>query len=184
MNLVTEDIIEKWKKAVGPEVAEKESKYALNRGSVIHEMVEQYLNNAPELEVLAGKNFNFQLIFKQLKPFVNHIDRIRAQETALYSDLFRVGGRCDCIADYKGTLSIIDFKGSKKAKSKEDIPQYFMQTAFYAYAFYERTGIKIPQCVILMADEAGGAQEFIESPRDWWAPLKEWRKKYAVRFGI
>lgn len=184
MNLVIEDIIEAWKKAVGPEVAEKESKYALKRGSVIHEMIEHYLNNEKELKVLAGQNFNFQLIFKQLKPFVNHIDNIRAQETALYSDLFKIGGRCDCIADYKGVLSVIDFKGSKKEKQRDDIPQYFMQTAFYAYAFFERTGIKIPQCVILMANEGGGAQEFIESPKDWWAPLKVWRKKYAERFGI
>lgn len=184
MNLVTEDIITAWKKAVGPEVAEKESRYALRRGSVIHEMVEHYLNNEKEIKVLAGQEINFQMIFKQLKPLVNQIDRIRAQETALYSDLFRVGGRCDCIADYKGRLSIIDFKGSKKEKSREDIPQYFMQTAFYAYAFYELTGVKIPQCVILMANEKGGVQEFIESPRDWWEPLKYWRKKYEDRYGV
>lgn len=184
MKLVTEDVINAWRKSVGDEVADKESAYACHRGDVLHGMIEQYLKNEKEMKILAGKDINFQMLFFQIKPLLNHIDRIRALETVLHSDYFKIGGRCDCIADYKGKLSVIDFKGSKKEKHKEDIPQYFMQTAFYAYSFYEMTGIRIPQCVILMVNETGGVQEFIESPKEWFAPLKRWRKKYEEIYGI
>lgn len=184
LNGVTEQVITKWRKRVGDDVANKISREALIRGGVIHSMIENYLQNTPEIACIAGQSFNHVLLFKQLKPHLNKIDNIRAQETPLYSDLFRVAGRCDCIADYDGRLSVIDFKGANHAKKSEDIPQYYMQTAFYAYAFYERTGIKIPQCVILIAEEGGGAQCFIDSPKDWWGELKKWRKIYEERYGI
>jgi genome maintenance exonuclease 1 len=184
LNLVTEDIIAKWRKRVGDVAANKISKEALIRGSVIHEMIEKYLQNIPEVACLGGQSFNHVLLFKQLKPHLNKIDNIRAQETPLYSDLFRVAGRCDCIADYDGRLSVIDFKGANHAKNIEDIPQYFLQVSFYAYAFFERTGIKIPQVAIIMADEGGGTQVFTDKPWVWWEQLKFWRKKYEDRYGI
>ena len=40
------------------------------------------------------------------------IDNIYAQECGLYSDKYKVAGRVDCIAEYDGILSIIDFKTS------------------------------------------------------------------------
>ena len=40
------------------------------------------------------------------------IDNIYAQECGLYSDKYKVVGRVDCIAEYDGKLSIIDFKTS------------------------------------------------------------------------
>ncbi len=181
LSVLSEEAITKWKNRVGQKVAQEECDYALGRGNDIHELAEQYLKNTKDLK-LSTYPINTRLFFSQMKPELNQIDNILVQETPLYSDFFRIAGRCDCIADYKGILSVIDFKGSKKAKQKDHILSYLYQTAFYAYAFYERTKIQIPQTVILMANEQGGMQVFIEKPQKWWKELIEIRKKWLLKY--
>ena len=79
-----------------------------------------------------------------------------------------MAGRVDCIAEYDGKLAVIDFKTSGKPKKKEHISSYFMQTAAYAIMYEERTGIPVPNIVILIAVEGDEPQVFIEK-RDNWA---------------
>ena len=61
-----------------------------------------------------------------------------------------MAGRCDCIAEFNGVPSIIDFKTSRYPKQKEKISNYFAQASAYAIMFEERTGLAIPNTVILM----------------------------------
>ena len=56
---------------------------------------------------------------------MNKIDNIRALEATMYSDHLRLAGQADCIAEYDGRLSIIDFKTSKKKKEKWMCENYF-----------------------------------------------------------
>jgi len=179
LSVISEEHIQKWKERVGEKRAKKECEYALDRGNEIHKIAELYLLNKP-IDLTAFK-LNSIMFFNQLKRYVELIDNIQAQETPLFSDYFRLAGRCDCIAEYKGVLSVVDFKGAKRAKTKDVIEAYFYQTAFYAYAYYEPTGIKIPQTVILMANEDGGSQAFIEKPYPWWKNLKEIRKLWQLK---
>ena len=69
------------------------------------------------------------------------------QECPLYSDYLQVGGRVDCIAEWNGKLSVIDFKTSRKIKKKEWIKGYLMQESAYCVMFEERTKIPIRQIV-------------------------------------
>jgi ATP-dependent exoDNAse (exonuclease V) beta subunit len=109
-------------------------------------------------------------IWNEFKPLLNRIDNIHAQEIALYSDHLRLAGRVDCIAEFDGKLSIIDFKTSKKPKKKEWIENYFAQAAAYAIMYEERTGIPINRSVIMIAVEGDDPQIFIEK-RDNFVPL-------------
>ena len=70
-------------------------------------------------------------------------------EIPLYSDQLKVAGTADCIAEYNGKLSVIDFKTSKKPKKEGWIEDYYIQAFFYAIAFFERTGV-IPEQVVIM----------------------------------
>ena len=63
---------------------------------------------------------------------LNKIDNVYAQEVPLYSKLLKLAGRVDCVAEYKGKLSIIDFKGSTREKRISDIDNYFQQATAYA----------------------------------------------------
>jgi hypothetical protein len=88
------------------------------------------------------------------------------------------------IAEFDGKLSIIDFKTSRKPKKAEYITNYFMQEAFYAAAFYERTGIAIKQIVTLVMVDYEEPQVFIEQPMRWLPDFFEVRKKFARERGI
>jgi genome maintenance exonuclease 1 len=145
-------IFENWRKKVGEEEANRINKAATSRGTDLHSMVENYLYNIPELPEtsLIAKH-----LFKIIKPELNNINNIHALESSLYSKILGIAGTVDCIAEYKGELSIIDFKTSKKEKPRDWIEHYFVQAAAYACMFYELTGISVKKLVILMTCEDG-----------------------------
>jgi genome maintenance exonuclease 1 len=175
-----EDILKKWRERVGDTVANIESQWGRDRGSALHLALEDVLKN----KSIKEHPLLIQMLVQDLMPYLKKIGKIHCQEVALFSDYFKIAGRCDCIAEYGGKLSIVDFKGSKRTKRYEWVIDYFLQTAFYAYSYWERTGYKIEQSVILIGTEQGAAQEFIELPWKWWKELKEVRKQFKNRYGI
>ena len=91
----------------------------------------------------------------------------------MYSVKLETAGTCDCIAEYKGELSIIDFKTSRKKKKDEWITDYYLQGTAYALMFEEMTGIKINQVVILISGEDGSVGEYIVKTADYTESLNE-----------
>ena len=59
-----------------------------------------------------------------------------------------------------------------------------MQTAGYAVAFEERTGIPIGRLAILMAVENDDPRWFIEKRDTWIAGFRMLRMQYKNKFGI
>ena len=140
----------------------KESRRVLNRGNKLHKAIEKYLNN--EENFLDNMMPNEYILFEQLLPELNSIDNIKCQEVSLWSDTLELAGRVDCIGEYNGKMSVIDFKGSTRNKRKEDIDNYFTQATAYAIMWQERTGIKIDNIVILMSCEDGTVSVFESNP--------------------
>ena len=97
--------IVRWRESVGNDVANQIMRQAASRGTAVHNLVENYLNN----EELSKQDVLPTALFTLLKPELDNINNIRIQEGGLYSDYYGVAGRVDCIADYKGVLSVIDF---------------------------------------------------------------------------
>lgn len=174
------EILARWREKVGVTVANFESNWAKDRGSALHLAIEKLLQN----ENISGHPLLVKMLVEDLKPYLRKINNIHCQEQVLYSDRFKIGGRCDLIAEYDGKLSVIDFKGSNRTKKKEWIDDYFIQCSFYAYAYWERTHSTIKQIVILIANERGAASEFVEIPWNWWEKLKEIRKQFKEVNGI
>ena len=175
-----------WRKKVVNEVANYVSGKAARRGTAVHHMCEDYLNNVytnyPSDWEKHKKNFLPYCLFNQLKDQVlSNIDNIYAQEAGLYSDKYKVAGRVDCIAEYKGTLSIIDFKTSTKERTDDWNENYYIQGSAYAEMFEERTGNGVNQVVILVVTEDGTVQEFIKEKYDYLDSLTEsvteWRNQ-------
>jgi genome maintenance exonuclease 1 len=154
----------------------KESVRVTTRGNDFHSLIESYLNNEDiDFESLMP---NMLDIFIRIQPLLHKIDNIRMIEAPLWSSLLELAGRTDCIADYDGELSIIDFKASTKEKRKEDIENYFMQATAYAMMLQERTGIKVNQFVILISCEDGTSQVFIDKPINYVKKLSNIIQKY------
>tara|TARA_Y100000780_G_scaffold231526_1_gene257278 strand:+ start:394 stop:1107 length:714 start_codon:yes stop_codon:yes gene_type:complete len=175
-----------WRKRVGDKFANYVAAKAAARGTKVHHMCEDYLNNMsidyPEKWKKHEKDFLPWCLFNQLKDkALENISDIYAQECGLYSDKYRVGGRVDCIAKYKGIFSIIDFKTSTKERSDVWNENYYIQGSAYAEMFSELTGIDISQVVILVVTEDGTVQEFIKQKSDFLDALTdsvdEWKKQ-------
>ena len=167
-----------WRKRVGHEVANYISGKAAKRGTAVHYMCEEYLNNVsfiePDWWIEKQKNFLPFCLFNQLRNGVlQHINNIHAQECGLYSDKYGVAGRVDCIAEYNRVLSIIDFKTSTSERNDKYNENYYIQTAAYAEMYEERTGIPTDQIVILVVTEDGTVQEFIKSKQEYLPLLEE-----------
>jgi hypothetical protein len=154
----------------------EESKRVTSRGTKFHSLLENYINNE---EINIDEIHSMQKsLFALIKPEIDKIDNIIALETPLWSKTLGLAGRTDCIAEYDGKLSIIDFKASTKEKRKEDIDNYFAQATAYALMFQERTGIIIENFAIIIACEDGILQVFQGKPLHYVKHLFNLIKKY------
>ena len=169
-----------WRKRVGNDVANYVAGKAASRGTKVHHMCEDYLNNEDINH--HQKDFLPWCLFTQLKNKVLcNIDNIYAQECGLYSDKYKVAGRADCIAEYDNVLSVIDFKTSTRERDDAWNENYYIQGSAYAEMFTELTGIDVSQIVILVVTEDGTVQEFVKKKFDYLEALKdsvtEWKEQ-------
>ena len=129
--------LQEWRKRVGDTEADRISAAARQRGTRVHQMVENHLNNDDVLTKLTDipiqELYSSIDMFKSIEPHLNkYVDNIYAQEVPLYSDHLQLAGRCDCIAEFDGELAIIDFKTSIRKKDYEWLSDYFMQECAYS----------------------------------------------------
>ena len=169
--------IMKWRERVGVDEANRVSKRATTRGTDMHLLTEHYLLNEP---LPKAKVPISQLLFNTAKPALNKIDNIIIQEQAMYSLRLGIAGTPDCIGDYEGELSIIDFKTSKAPKPLKYVEGYFVQASAYACMLYELTGIKAKKLVIIMACEDGELKVYEEKDvYKWVKKLDTYIRKFV-----
>jgi len=172
----------KWKERIGEEEANRISKLSMNRGTLMHRLIELY-------KPLPGTPQEKRDMLEDMAENDGEINEIRHMENGqLYFnegwkmfDKFwynnsRFFGRVEEVIDserflwtikggeYAGTLDnvsrmvddttkIIDYKNARKPKRKEWIQGYFTQTAAYWVAYWDRTGIKCDGAEIWIANE-------------------------------
>ena len=164
--------LQEWRNRVGNDVANHIMRSAASRGTAVHHMCEDFLNNVEVTK--EGRDFLPWCLFSQLKPVLEKsINNIHAQECGLWSEKYRLAGRVDCIAEWNGVPSIIDFKTSRSERKDDYNFEYYMQASAYAEMFEERTGIEINQIVILVVTEDGLVQEFVKEKHEYLPHLIE-----------
>ena len=171
--LLKKQFIKEWRERVGEAEANKISTKASGRGTRVHSLCEDYLSN---LEVTPNY-FDLEL-WRSFTPYLDRINNIHALETKLYSDHLEVAGTVDCIAEFDGKLSVIDFKTSSRVKSHDDIHDYYMQCSAYAVAFEERTNLPVSQLLIVMAVDDHDPLLFFEKRNNWIDKFKQLREDY------
>lgn len=155
--------LEAWRKSIGEDVADHIFREAGKNGTDLHKAIESYLNNkqdVPTRPLIIGH-------FLNIHDLLDNIDNIRHTEVALVSNKMKLGGTSDCIAIYKGNLSIIDFKTSRRKKQMAHIEDYFLQATIYAMMYEEMTGTPIDSLAILITCEDGAVQEFIRDTKQF-----------------
>lgn len=141
-----------WAKSLGGvEYAERESQRCCDRGEAVHKALEHLLLNKPDPDKEAK---NYRKMYNQLKNALSpKITRVYALEACLYSDILKLAGRVDCVAEYDGKLSIVDFKTSTRRKQEKFIQDYFLQCTLYSLMLQERTGLIAEQLVVAISVE-------------------------------
>ena len=178
--ILSEEFIQRWRARVGKEEANKVSHRASTRGTAVHECIEKYLDN--DENYAEGYMPNIIDNFKAVRPVLDErIGTIYLQEAALYSEHLGLAGRVDCVGEFDGVLSIIDFKTSKKIKKKEWITNYFIQEAAYAIMWEERTGTPIVNLVTIITVDNEAPQVFVEHRDNWVPKLLETINEYKRR---
>ena len=176
--LLGKEAIIAWRKRVGEAEANRISTRAANRGTRIHSLCESYLNNEHvEPDIFDAETWS------SFKPVLTKVNNIHCLETPLYSDHLQVAGTVDCIAEYEGKLAVIDFKTSSRVKRRDDIHNYFMQCSAYAVAFEERTGISVPNIVILMSVDNEPPLIFHEKRNQWINSFIDLRNQFFIERG-
>jgi len=177
LSILSRESIAKWRKRVGEAEANKISTRASGRGTRVHEIIEKYINNQEDYR--NGYTPDIIQSFIDIRHILdNRIGTVYAMEAPLYSDHLGVAGRVDCVAEFDGKLSIIDFKTSMKPKRIEWIKNYFMQESAYAIMWEERTGMPIVQLVTIISVDNSEPQVFIEHRDNWVRPLRETIAQY------
>ena len=171
--------IYEWRQRVGNEEANKIAGRASRRGTKLHTLCEQYiLGDLTEFERLKLMPLD-KMMFGQIKPMLdNHVNNVYCLEQALYSDILRLAGRVDLIAEWDGEISVIDFKSSTKEKNENNIRNYFMQCSAYAEMFEERTKMPVEQIVVVIATEEQIPQIFVKNKKDYLAELNQYIDNY------
>tara|TARA_B100000949_G_scaffold58963_1_gene52093 strand:- start:2959 stop:3624 length:666 start_codon:yes stop_codon:yes gene_type:complete len=174
-NYKKEGIIQ-WRKRIGEEQANKISTQASRRGTKVHKLCENYLNNEDAIfESYTPDNI---VMFKSIQPILDELEVVYAQERTLFSHHLKTAGRVDCVGKFRGKPHIIDFKTSNKLKKWEWIDNYFMQGAAYSVMWEEMTGIPIPNLAIIIAVADDVPQIFLENRDNWIEKFKEIRNNY------
>jgi len=161
--------LEQWRKNVGEEAAKWEMARAARRGKATHTLVEQYLKGEPQIirDVLPVG------MFRLLKPYLDQINNIHCLERIMYSHKLTLAGQVDCIAEYNGKLSVIDFKTANKERIDSWNESYYLQCTAYAIMYEELFGTPIEQIVILQAGEDGSCHSFLKQKKDYLSQLEK-----------
>jgi len=172
--------LDRWRESVGHAEADRISNLSMNRGTIMHRLIEIYkgIKGTPEsrlnkLHDIASTDeectqFNedpngtiwWDSAWEMFMKFWNHhdefFDRVKnviMSEGFVWSKKGFAGTLDNASEMTDNGILIIDYKNSRKPKRDEWIEDYFIQVAGYSVAFYERTGNVPTGCEIWMANE-------------------------------
>ena len=138
---------EDWLKKVGY-ASEYIVKKAGEEGTLVHEMIEDYLN---------GKELNFlqhgipmynpriwQMFMRFVDFWETYNPTLIEAEVHLFSDELKIAGTCDMVCEIDGEIWVIDFKTSNNLQTTYDL-----QTALYTKCFEECFNKKVNRSGVL-----------------------------------
>lgn len=141
------DYLTAWRAAVGEEEANRISKEAAERGTIMHNNIEHYLQGTKPIHELTTS--------PEFRAMRNTIDmsvgRIFAQEYRLFSDILGVAGTSDLLAEWDGTPAIIDWKTARRIKAADEIHHYFVQATLYSLMLQEIKKVRVRKLVVCVA---------------------------------
>lgn len=167
------DALKRWQKAVGEEKAEGVRHQAGLRGTAFHDHLESFLKNNPNNPLP-----NTLMETREIKEILSkNVNLIRAIELPVFSKKLKTAGTLDLLVEWNKVNTLVDFKTSKRKKSKESILSYFTQATVYSIMIYELYGIVVKKIIILMSVDHDQPIIFEENPGNY---IDEVRKVFIT----
>lgn len=168
-----------WQNKVGVERAENIRILACERGSEVHSCIEDYL---------VGKekecSEQWQPFWDSIRPALINVSNVQLIEGALWHPT-GFAGSVDCVGEWEGELSIIDWKTASKPKKDNQILDYKLQTSAYCAAVNRFYDLRINKAVIVIALENQPAQIFKITPEEiytYWQQFSKRVQQYHSKF--
>lgn len=170
------DALEAWKAKVGEVEAERIVTESINIGNSLDMIIEKYLTT--DFIQQEYKSEVGMPLFNQMHPVLKKIKPIGTQ-IHLYSDKYRVQGYLDCVGIMNQSITMIDFKNSRRKKDIEHIHDYFLQAAMYCIILHEMTGIVIKDICIILGIRNDNVPQIARAKLiDYIKPAKERLNKF------
>jgi genome maintenance exonuclease 1 len=197
--------LDEWRNRVGHEEADRISNLSMNRGTIMHRLIELYkglkgtsAERLHELKNIASTDeevnqFNadplgdvwlnagwefFMKFWNHHDEFFDRIEEVLAAEKFIWSKRGYAGTLDNASRTLDRGVLIIDYKNSRKPKRDEWIEDYFCQVAGYSVAFFERTGIVPQGCEIWMANETEDKPQIFKMT---YEDMKHYFKEFMKR---
>ena len=202
--------LEDWVQRVGKEEADRISTLSMNRGTVMHRLIELYkllkgnhterLLELKEISITDNEIVVFEKEFidegwKMFRKFYlnsyscfDRIEEVMESETFLWSKI-GYAGTVDNVSRIKdGRILVIDYKNSRKAKREEWIEDYYIQLSAYYVAYWQRKRIKANGAEIWMANEEDDRPQIFELGEQeiqfYFSKFRERLNQYNSKFKI
>lgn len=175
--------LEKWKKRVGEEEANRISNLSMSRGTIMHRLIELYktktsgesIERLEQLKVVAKEDEEvnefaedengalyleeawkfFYKFWSNSSDYFDQIKEVIEAETFLWTT--KAGGWAGTVDNISelvdNTVKIIDYKNSRRPKREEWVIDYYLQASAYFIAWWSMTGRKADGAEIWIANE-------------------------------
>ena len=164
--------LDKWRKRVGEAEAKRIGELSMNRGTVMHRLIELYkatsgtkedrLNKLKEIAYSGEENGAiwlasgwdmFMKFYFNSSQYFDRIEEVISAEVFLWSKQGYAGTVDNISKMTDGRTLVIDYKNSRRPKKDIWVQDYFVQGSAYFIAHWERSGMKPDGVEIWIANE-------------------------------
>lgn len=164
--------LDRWRARIGDEEADRISREARERGTLMHAFAEDFLTGKRTIADIPSSD-KYVLFYDKVQKFLaQNITKPIMMETALHSPRLGVAGRVDLVALHNtlGTVTI-DYKGTTNLpKIEKWLYDYHTQIAAYSIMLRESHDIKIDRNIVVVVNGLF-LQTSIKKPGAFLVPL-------------
>lgn len=164
--------LNQWIARVGKEEADRIKNAAAERGTILHNYLERFyeeysspsFQNAKDFIVSSGLQNEKLFIQNMVKSLLKHLlannFRSLSQEFVVWDRELELAGRCDGLGYWNDKLIVVDYKTSRRKKTRAQIEDYLLQATAYCRAHNQMFSNQVNAFAILIAVEDGTSQVF------------------------
>ncbi len=174
------DRLVNWRQHQGTDAANRIAATASRRGTQTHKQIQYYLRGEQDIPCPDAS----RPYWESIRPILQNIDTVKLIESPVFHYDLSYAGIVDCVASYKGTPCVCEWKTADKPKgSVERLFDYPLQLTAYLGAvnqYYQDYSVKLEQALLVVAIPEMPAEVFWFEPEAMMYYWQQWEKRVAA----